>query len=491
MNSGRFRSSSLLVLAAAAVVGVAVWRSCRREEPHVSKPPPARVPDAAPEERAVLTGVRPVDRSKLRDWIARLGRAVAVKDRRTYAELKASPPAIYESDVPWIYSLLKEELFTAAGAAEILAWFAPAGAAEELAAMLRGSAHVAAKDVAVSSLASLGATAALLDVLRSNPEGSIRARAATALAGSEAARQALLDALHDSDPNVRRAAADALREASVDVLLATIPNEPDAEIAAELAVTAYRSDPKSLPRIYELLDRRPDVRKTLQERLKLGDDSRYAAAYEPSFFRDGGAVIAPDARQRRIGITVQGRLEDARLLFSRAPLDRYREYFYFRIESEFADDLASGAAPRAYDAEGRPIVAPANDLDGHVHLRFRDPKEFARGILGFTEGRESFVTEVSLLHEFGHALARLADEYDHPLASNLGEANVDRPGRDPKWSPLIRQGHLGPAVPRGTRVIPSSSCFMNNRPADDRWCPVCQLELISAICALTGAPAPW
>lgn len=410
---------------------------------------------------------------------------MVLRDRRTLGELEASIPAVYERDLPWICGLLSEELFTAAGAAQMLGWFAPAGAADELAAMLRGSAHVAAKDVAVAALAALRADAVLIDVLRTNADGSIRARAAMALAGSETAKPALLDALQDSDPNVRRAAAESLRDASVESL---IPNEPDLDTAVRLALVAWRADRRSFARIAE---RRPEIRERLLDRVKLEDASRYDAAYDPSFFRSGGTVVTPRAGDRRIGITVEGRLEDARPLFASAPLDRYREFFYVRIESEFAADLASGASPRAYDAEGRAIAVPRNDLDGAVHLRFREPKEFAPGILGFTEGRQSFVTEVSLLHEFGHAFARLADEYDHPLASNAGEANVDLPAREPKWAPLIRQRHLGPAVPRGNRVIPSAECFMNNRPTDARWCPVCQLELIAAICRLSGAPAPW
>jgi len=181
-------------------------------------------------------------------------------------------------------------------------------------------------------------------------------------------------------------------------------------------------------------------------------------------------------------------------LFRTAPLDRYRDFFYLRLESEFARELATETLlPHAYDVDGHPIDGgiPANELDGTVHLRFRDSKEFAPGVLGFTEGREAFVTRVSLLHEFGHAFAELGDEYDHEKASDAGGANLDDPGQPPKWEPLIRQGHLASPVPRRARVIPSSRCYMNNSPDDDRWCPVCQLEILARICERTGAPAPW
>ena len=124
-------------------------------------------------------------------------------------------------------------------------------------------------------------------------------------------------------------------------------------------------------------------------------------------------------------------------------------------------------------------------------MRFLSPKEFSPGILGFTEGKKASVTETTLLHEFGHALAKLADEYDHERASDAGKSNIDEAGPPPKWTPLIEQGFLGPPVPRKEKVIPSDNCHMNNQPTDNRWCPVCQLVLIAKICELSGALAPW
>jgi len=503
-------ASILLVLAASIL-----WERCRRPglSPRIDRPPETKVEDSesskgSPRRPLVRHGRSDSDRGKLQELLRKLGRAVVVRDRRTYDELRAAPPSLYESDVPWLLERLEDELFVAAGAAELVSWFGLAEAVPKLAAMIRGAAHPAAKDVAVRALGTIGgdgAMAALLEILAANSDASMRTHAASALArfqGPEVYR-ALVDALRDVDPDVRRAAAEALQSLPskdlLEILLARLPEEPDPRAAAELALAAYtagRDD--ALPRIYAALDRRPDVAASLRDRLKLDGSERYRRKYESDYFRAGGEAVRRSAGMRRIGITVEpgagATLDVIRPLFRQSPIDRYRDFFYCRIESEFASDIAAGiASPRAYDVEGNPILGglPQGPLDGTVHLRFREPKEFSPGILGFTEGRAAAVTAVSLLHEFGHAFARLADEYDHALASNADEANVDLPDRKPKWQALIDRGILGEPRPRGNRVIPSDTCHMNNRPTDDRWCAVCQLEMIAKICEAGGAPVPW
>lgn len=508
------RARIVLPVAAAAILvaGLVWWKSCRapatvprseraRPEPKDEDPIPGKRP-------SLKKGRSDTDRTKLLEWIRRLGRAVVVRDRRTERELRAAPPTVYDSDVAWILSLLGEELFTSAGAAHLLSWFDLPDSVPALAAMLRGPAHPAAKDVAVASLAAIGgdaACAALLDALAKNPDASIRARAARALAqfrGPEVYR-GLVDALRDPDVDVRRYAAEALyslpSKEMIEVLLARLPAEPDVRVAADLALAAFAAGKSEvLDRIFAALRQRPDVESALRDRLKLEGKERYAQPFDAAFFRDGGTPVPRGPGYRRIGIVIEpGNLPSARAaapLFTRSPLDRYREFFYYRVESEFTEDLSVGAvSPRAYDVDGSAVPGgiPVSDLDGVVHLRFRDPAEFGPGVLGFTEGREAHVTSVSLFHEFGHAFARLADEYDLPQASNAGEVNVDLPDREPKWQGLIVRGLLGPPRPRGDRVIPSDACHMNNRPADDRWCPVCQLEILARICERTGAAVPW
>ncbi len=449
------------------------------------------------------------DRKKLRAWIEKLGRATVLRDKRSQKTIKESAPKIHQSDLPYLFSLLSDPLFLSAGTAELFKMYRLPEAIRPLEKVLQGSAYLAAKAVAIEALAVIGgATAeqALINQLATNSDTGVRARIATALGQFKdlTAHRALVEALrNEADSTVRRYIGKALRRwpspETVDLLLATMQNEPNSSVLAELAIATYQSGGESaLPRIREILDRRPEARSELQNWLKLQEDAWYDQDYAASFFQSGQKGIPYYPQFRKIGITVAPGAHSVTTaiapIFQKAPLDRYRDYFYFRIESEWLGDLASGTShPRAYDMEGRPIPGgiPETDLDGTVHLRFLSGEEFSPGILGFTEGNKASVTPTSLLHEFGHAFGNLGDEYNHPFASDAGGANLDSPKESPKWESLVEQGFIGAPVPRIEKVIPSNNCYMNNHPTDNRWCPVCQLALIAKICELSGTSAPW
>jgi hypothetical protein len=250
-------------------------------------------------------------------------------------------------------------------------------------------------------------------------------------------------------------------------------------------------------------------------------DGRYAFKYPGDFFSDGGRVLAFNpSMHRRIGILVQNRTgiplqEIAGMVFKSSPFDSYRQFFYFRIEHEFQEDLARNNAsfPRAYDYSGRAIPGGLPTTGGQgafnmVFMKFGLKEVIQCSCSGATihtsRGNFSYVGEDSILHETGHALAGLADEYSHPAASDFAAMNIeDRRTRRVKWSGLIEQGFLPDSrierreiiggIDRGQFLIPSNNCYMNNNrsPNDDRYCPVCQLAIIARISQLSGAPVPW
>jgi len=199
-------------------------------------------------------------------------------------------------------------------------------------------------------------------------------------------------------------------------------------------------------------------------------------------------VIPRDADQPRIGITLEpgagvSPREVGMLLFGAAPLDRYREWFYIRK----ADDFPS---LQAYDGSGTPLESvPYGDLEGTVFLHFKDPASFAEGVLGYTKGCHAFVQGVSLLHEFGHAFARLGDEYAE--GSREDAANLF-PQTAAPWRPLVDAALLPAPLRRDAGFfIPSGNCYLNNNPAQNHYCPVCQLEIHARMAELAGAPLPW
>jgi len=414
------------------------------------------------------------------------------------AELRRSPPPVFEEDFDWLRGRLSGELLTAAGAVELLASFRRRDAVGDLGALLVGRASSLLKDVVLETLASLGgdgAASALVTAARNDPDEGVRARAASALGGfvGPEAYAALGGALRDPSPIVRSAAASALSRLpsrdAVDMLLRAMANEPDPRIQADLAIGVYAAggEPWRDTVIQAILGR-PEVLAVVQERRRGRDDSRYLHSYPRSFFEPGQPAVPHPQGSRRSGITVETGpgetlTEVAARVFGAAPLDRYRDWFRLRRAGEFP-------SPGAYDSYGNPAGdVPYDELDGTVYLRFRDPKTFDPGVLGFTKGSEAFVCDVSLLHEFGHAFAHLGDEY--PEGSTADAANLTRQTRVP-WEPLIRAGALSEPVRRDKMfLIATGDCHMGNRAAPTRFCPVCQLEIHARMWELTGAPLPW
>ncbi len=496
------RSSSAALVAVALLIALAFLA-----RPRTPAPPPRQAATPAPPSSAARPSPLPVpapapaSRDALVRHLAALGRALLLRDGRTRESLAL--PRLAESDVPWLIEQLRGELFTALGALDLLRRLDRSEAAPAIGDLLRAPVSVFLKDAAADALGALGgsvAQAALHDALVADLDGSVRARVALALARFDGPEvyAALARALRtDRDPAVRRAAADALArlpsQEAVRIFLEQLAAEPDGGVQLEILASALRTGGEALlPRLREEVRASPALRAALEEEIKRRGAHRYAYAFP----RGGGALPWGG---RRIGVTVESGaipLADvAAALFSAPPLDRYAALFHLRRADELAADVATGVpAPRCYDARGVPIPsgAPLGGLDGAVFVHFRDPKSFAAGVLGYTEGRDAYVTAVSLLHEVGHALAQLGDEYGTPGASKHEAANVDAAGRAPKWQPLVDRGIVGAAVPRGDAfVVPSGDCHMGNRTTDGRFCPVCELELIARICELTGAPLPW
>ena len=250
-------------------------------------------------------------------------------------------------------------------------------------------------------------------------------------------------------------------------------------------------------------------------------DGRYSFEYPGNFFNTGGTEVGYDPLvHRKIGVLVSNRTtrplsEITRIIFHASPFDRYKQFFYFRIEEEFREDMASNNtfSTRAYDYSGRPLNGglPVSEGRGSfnlIFLRFGMKEVIQCSCNGVTlhtnQGNFSFAGEDSILHEIGHAFAELADEYSHPGASNFAAVNLeDRGAHRLKWNGLIEQGFLPNrrierietvnGLDRGRFIIPSNNCYMNNHrnPGDDRYCPVCQLAIIDRISQLSGTTSPW
>ncbi len=374
---------------------------------------------------------------------------------------------------------------------------------------------------ALERIGGLQATSMIARAIPAMLDPGLRIRAAQALAraAGEEAYAALLGLLRDPDERVRAVAALALgrrgdpRAVTSLVATATTATHPRTLLAALEAAFALDDRAFGPAQVADLLDRRPEARGEIERRLRgEGTLTRFNAPYPPGFFDDGGSPVPfVEGEHARIGILVdpgESHMDVAEIgecVFSESPFDRYREFFFLRLASEYEEDLSSGAPRlRAYDAHGRPVPlgVGASLLDGTFLLRFVSKDELMPGVSGVTRGREARVTPESVLHEVGHAFARLADEYDDALAGDLDGANLEpRATPEPKWQPLVDHGF----VPRGRFprvevvdgqdtgrfVVPSGDCFMNNHRADDRYCPVCQLELIEQISKLTGASHPW
>lgn len=482
-----------------AAIVVHSFRAAPAPAPRLDLPPVADVREPVPESpHAPAPGRGAQGPERLLPFLEALGRARLVKDRRTLADLRGRVPPVFEEDFEWIRARISGELFAAAGAAELAALFRRGDAVGDLAAALSGRASPLLKDIAIETLASLGgdgAAAALMGTARGDSDEGLRARAVSALGGfpGPEAYSTLAAALGDPSSVVRSAAAAALsrmpsRE-TVELLLGRLAGERDPSIQADLAVCAFAcgGEPWRETVVRAIL-LRPEVLAEVQERRRVRDDSRYAVSYPKSFFEPGQPAVSRPPGRRRIGITVEtGPGESlggvAARLFAVAPLDRYREWFRLRRADEFP-------SLREYDSYGNESGESAYDeLDGTVFLRFRDLKTFDPGVLGVTRGPEALVCDISLIHEFGHAFARLGDEY--PDGSTADAANLAPPPSVP-WEPLVRSGILPEAVRRDRAfLVPSADCHMANRPSPTRFCPVCQLEMHARMWDLARAPLPW
>ncbi len=412
--------------------------------------------------------------------------------------LRARTPLIFDSDLPALLSQLGDDLFISAGIAELARLFAWNDAVPVLAELLGRPGHAFLKDVVIDSLSALGGDAAgvaLIKALQKDGDDGIRLRCAGALSTfrSPEAYGALIGALHDPSARVRSSAGGSLARmniaGTVDALLRALGEEQDPAVQADLVVSTFAAGGEtSRETLVQMLVLRPGVADILRSRTAVRDDARYRRPYSRAFFDPGGAPVAFDAAKGRIGITLEpgagvSPSEVAILLFGAAPLDRYRAWFFIRRADDFPD-------PKAFDGFGNPMgPVPYGDLEGTVFLHFKDPTTFAKGVLGYTMGCNAFVQGESLLHEFGHAFAALGDEYAE--GSQESAANLFRQPAVP-WLPLVSSDLLPSPLHRDSEFfIPSDNCYMNNSPAQNRYCPVCQLAIHARIAELTGGRLPW
>jgi hypothetical protein len=260
-------------------------------------------------------------------------------------------------------------------------------------------------------------------------------------------------------------------------------------VQAALAVSVFAAGGEATREgVVRAIEGRPAAAGILGARIRARDGARYGRSYGRAFFEAGSPPIPFDPSKRRVGITLEpgsgvSPREVGILLFGSSPLDRYRGWFFIRKADDFP-------ATTAYDASGNPMEpVPYGDLEGTVFLHFKDPASFDKGILGYTTGCHAFVQGASLLHEFGHAFARLGDEYAD--GSRAAAANLSKDPAVP-WMPLVGAGLLGAPIRRdGEYFISSENCYLSNNPAQSRYCPVCQLEIHARMAELAGAPLPW
>ncbi len=268
-------------------------------------------------------------------------------------------------------------------------------------------------------------------------------------------------------------------------------------------------------------------------------EDKYMVEYPRDFFRTGGKKVHYNsALHLKIGVVVKNQSgmlinEIIDEIFSRSPFDRYRDFFIFLRES----DIRRAKRRRnyfvsAYDSYGRSIPGGFNIAEGAVRAGLvvldANSYEFSKtGTLGYSRNKLATAQKITILHEFGHALAGLGDEYSINDDKNSGgkrEAlasigisydyirskvwereypNIDyRSHKILKWEPLIIQGFLPRerikrveimgGADSGRFLIPSHKCIMNRIGGNDiGFCPVCQLQIIDAICSMTGVVPPW
>lgn len=268
-------------------------------------------------------------------------------------------------------------------------------------------------------------------------------------------------------------------------------------------------------------------------------EPRYRVEYAPRFFELGGERVKYDpVRHLKIGIVINNRTEMnvkdiIDVIFSTSPIDRYRDFFVFANSDEVMREVRqNNHFITTYDCYGRRIGGgfdwtAMRVRAGLVVLDVNDYEWQRSGALGYAFKKTAITQKSTILHELGHVLGGLGDEYSvgerghdevyKQLLEALGKEYAYRMGRgwmevkenleyrtrNPlKWAPLIEQGHLpvGEFVrvelqnnhDVGRFAIPSPQCVMNHpEKSDGKFCPVCQLQIISRIAKFTGCSTPW
>jgi hypothetical protein len=268
-------------------------------------------------------------------------------------------------------------------------------------------------------------------------------------------------------------------------------------------------------------------------------DPRYEVQYPPRFFSLGGERVKYDHNLHlKIGIVINNRTEMnvkdiINIIFSVAPFDRYRDFFVFANSDEVMREVRqNNHYITTYDSYARRIGggfdwSAMRVRAGLVVLDVNDYEWQKSGALGYAFKKTAITQKSTILHELGHVLGNLGDEYSvgevghddvyKELLQALGKEyayrmgrgfqevkeNLDYRTRNPlKWAPLIQQGFL----PEGEFVrvelkdnhdvgrfaIPTGMCCMNHpEKSEGQFCPVCQLQIISRISKFTGCPTPW
>ncbi|MFC1808616.1 hypothetical protein ACFL3D_00650 [Candidatus Omnitrophota bacterium] len=268
-------------------------------------------------------------------------------------------------------------------------------------------------------------------------------------------------------------------------------------------------------------------------------DPRYRVEYPPRFFSLGGEreYYVPE-RHLKIGIVINNRTEMdvkeiIRIIFSTSPLDRYRDFFVFANSNEVTREVRlNNHFITTYDAYGRRIGGgfdwtAMRVRAGLVVLDVNDYEWQRSGALGYAFKRTAITQKSTILHELGHVLGGLGDEYSigeqahnevlEDILRSMGKEyayrfgrgwteikdNLEYRTRNPlKWAPLIKQGHIPAGAflrvelqenhDIGRFAIPCPQCVMNHpEKSDGQFCPVCQLQIISRISQFTGCPTPW
>ena len=268
-------------------------------------------------------------------------------------------------------------------------------------------------------------------------------------------------------------------------------------------------------------------------------EDKYLKTYPKDFFSTGGEKVTYNPNiHLKIGIIVRNNSslpikEVIEKIFSVAPFDRYRDFFVFVRQ----EDIERGKRNkdffiRAYNSYGREIpggfdIGQSSIQAGLIVLNVENYEFSKTGTKGYAKDKTATAQKMTILHELGHALADLGDEYSikenekyvekrrsyqsiglsydhmHYKVWNSEYPNIDyRSHSILKWEPLIEQGFINDRrIKRiqikdgedvGRFLIPTDRCIMNRILNDAmEFCPVCQLQIIDRICQLSGAIPPW